>query len=90
MIYNVRISDGYIEAVCSTLGNENDGNISEEEYAVIVNAVLNKPSAEEGFDYRLKTDLSWEPYVLPAADEDGSEEANIEDLEAALAELGVC
>lgn len=79
------ITDGYLVAV----GNGSGGTeITAEEYAELLNIIHNKPSAESGFDYRLKADLSWELYELPPMPID-DEEATTEDYEAALAELGV-
>lgn len=39
--------------------------ITEQEYAEILTTIRNKPTAREGYDYRLKTDLTWEEYALP-------------------------
>jgi len=57
---NKIVIDGYIVAV-STGGEE----ITEQEYAEILSAIRSKPTAREGYDYRLKTDLTWEEYKLP-------------------------
>ena len=49
-----------------SIGTGNGGEeITEQEYAEILAAIRNKPTAREGFDYRLKTDLTWEEYKLP-------------------------
>ena len=57
------------------IGTGNSGTeITEQEYAEILSVIRNKPTARDGFDYRLKTDLTWEEYELPPlpnpADED--------------------
>lgn len=62
--------------------------ISEDEYNRILAAIKNKPTAPEGFDYRLRQDLAWELYELPEMEEI-PEEATEGDYIAALAELGV-
>ena len=65
------IDSGYIISV----GTGNGGTeISEQEYAEILAIIRNKPTPRDGYDYRLKTDLTWEEYELPPmpdpADED--------------------
>lgn len=62
MRYYKIIIDGYLVAV----GTGNGGaEITEAEYAELLNIIRNKPSAESGFDYRLKADLTLEKYELP-------------------------
>ena len=39
--------------------------ISDEEYKEILLTIKNKPIAPDGYDYRLRTDLTWEMYELP-------------------------
>ena len=39
--------------------------ITEQEYAEVLAVIRNKPTARDGYDYRLKTDLTWEEYALP-------------------------
>lgn len=56
------VDNGFI----SMIGSGNSGvEITESEYAEILATIRNKPSARDGFDYRLKTDLTWEEYELP-------------------------
>ena len=43
----------------------NGTTISNAEYDSILQTIQNKPSADDGYDYRLKTDLTWERYELP-------------------------
>ena len=78
------IRDGYIVCINHDFGTE----ITEAEYAAIVSVVNNKPSAEIGYDYRLKVDLTWELVELPPVPED-DEEITLEDALAKLRELGV-
>ena len=56
------IDGGYIISIGTGNGGE---EITEQEYAEILTVIRNKPTAREGFDYRLKTDLTWEEYELP-------------------------
>ena len=85
MRYYKMIIDSYLVAI----GNGSGGTeITADEYAELLNKIRTKPVASEGYDYRLKADLTWELYELPiitAEDED----ANEADYIAALAELGV-
>ena len=53
------VKDEYILAV-SVDGNE----ITTEEYNAILNAVEHKPTAPEGYGYRLKTNLEWELFKI--------------------------
>lgn len=62
--------------------------ITEEEYTDILNMIHNKPTAPDGYGYRLTDDLKWELYELSPEDHE-DEEATAEDYQAALAELGV-
>lgn len=59
--YNITNS-GYIISI----GTGNGGTeIAESEYAEILAVIRDKPTARDGYDYRLKTDLTWEEYKLP-------------------------
>ena len=85
MRYYKMIIDGYLVAVGSGSGGT---EITADEYAELLNIIRTKPVASQGYDYRLKADLTWELYEMPiilAEDED----ANEADYKAALAELGV-
>lgn len=56
------IDSGYIISI----GTGNGGTeITEPEYAEILAVIRNKPTPRDGYDYRLKTDLTWEEYALP-------------------------
>lgn len=65
-MYQKYVENGYIVSIVKGVSN---GNISEEEYNTILDAIRNKPTAAEGFDYRLKSDLSLELYELPIVEE---------------------
>lgn len=85
MRYYKIIENGYIPAIGTGPGGE---EISAEEYNSIMALIQSKPAAEDGYDYKLKKDLTWELYELPPVEE-VDEEATAEDYIAALVELGV-
>ena len=61
MRYYKIVDSGYIISI----GTGNSGmEITESEYAEILTTIRNKPTARDGFDYRLKTDLTLEEYKL--------------------------
>lgn len=62
----------FIDGSCITAIGAGGGGeeITAEEYQAIMDTIQNKPTPPAGFDYRLKTDLTWEQYELPAADPD--------------------
>ena len=62
--------------------------ITEAEYDQILSMLRNRPTAPDGYGYRLTADLVWELYELPP-EEETDEEATAEDYEAALGEMGV-
>ena len=79
------VVDGYIELVGT---GDSDVEISTEEYETILAVISAKPAPLPGYDYRLRTDLTWELHeVPPVAEEDM--EATEEDYISALEELGV-
>lgn len=82
--YFKNIENGYIGAIGTGSGGE---EITQEEYENILSVIRNRPTPETGYDYRLKTDLTWETVELPAV-EDDAETTEADYLEA-LAELGV-
>lgn len=81
------IENGYIVYLVSGVTN---GNITDEEYNAILAVIRAKPTPpQEGYDYRLREDLTWELYELPPAPPPEEEEATVEDYKRALIELGV-
>ena len=72
MRYYKIISDGYIFAV--GVGNGYI-EITETEYNEILTAIDNMPIAQQGCDYKLKEDLTWELCEIP---EEEYQEAVIE------------
>ena len=62
MRYYKTTDNGYVLSI----GTGNGGTeIAESEYSEILATIRNKPTAREGYGYRLKTDLTWEEYKLP-------------------------
>ena len=70
MIYCKVITDNYIEAICTQDVGKPQNEVTEAEYNTILDLIRNKPTAESGFDYRLREDLEWEMYELPPMPED--------------------
>ena len=79
------IEDGYITLVGTGGG---DGEITREEYETILSVIHNRPTAQPGYTYKLRTDLTWQLCEMPVVEIE--EEATEEDYLAALEELGVC
>jgi hypothetical protein len=75
MRYYKLVEDGYIIAIGTGAGGE---EITKEEYDEIMSIIRNKPTAESGYDYKLKEDLTWElvevPEVEPTDDEISGDE----------------
>ena len=62
MRYYKTIDGGHLISV----GTGNGGTeITEQEYAEILAVIRDKPTPRDGYDYRLKTELTWEEYALP-------------------------
>ena len=75
MRYFKRISGGYLLAVGTGSGGT---EITEAEYNQILAVIRAKPASTGNTDYRLKVDLTWEPYTIeyvPAADFDAASAA---------------
>lgn len=69
------IENGYLIAIGKGAGGV---EITKEKYDEILSLVQNKPTADAGYDYWLKEDLTWEmvevPVVEPTDDEISGEE----------------
>ncbi len=61
------IIDGYIQAIGE---GTSDSPITAEEYGIILEAIRSRPTPPDGYDYRLREDLSWVQYELPPEDPD--------------------
>ena len=57
MKYFKNIENGYIVSVSTAHGQT---EITQEEYENILQVIKVIPQAEDGFEYRLKEDLTWE------------------------------
>ena len=85
-MYQKNTENGYIVSIVKGVSV---GNITEAEYQAIMDVIRNKPTAEQGYDYRLLEDLTWELVQLPEPEPEADEEATEADYLASLAELGV-
>lgn len=65
--YYKNFDGGYISAIGTGVGGE---EITKEEYENILSVIRNRPTPEAGYDYRLKTDLTWELVALPPEEDD--------------------
>lgn len=61
-MYGKYESNGYIIGVGTGSGGD---EITEDEYNEILDKINNRPTAPEGFTYRLTTALEWELVELP-------------------------
>ena len=82
MRYYKIIDGNYITAIGTGAGGE---EITESEYNEIMSVIHSKP-VREGYDYKLKTDLTWEEYPVepPEPDEDMTADEIEEALEGLL------
>lgn len=76
------VDNGYIWGIGTGFGGI---GISPEEYQHIHEIVRNRPTPPEGYDYRLRDNLTWEEYQLPIID---PAEEEISDEEALAIILG--
>ena len=71
-----KIVDGeYLKAIGTGCGGE---EITETEYNEILSVIQTKPN--DGYGYRLKTDLTWEQYELPIEEDPELTEAEALDI----------
>lgn len=82
-MYYKLTKDGYI-AVIGT--GEGGTPITEEEYENILDVLQNRPTAEDGYAYRLREDLTWELVEVPVVDPD-DEEVSGEELLTMIEEV---
>lgn len=87
MNYCLIISDGYINGFCQS-EDAVLNPISEEEFNRIKSIHSERPTAQDGYTYKLKADtLEWELVELPPVETD--DEATESDYIDALQDLGV-
>lgn len=84
-MYQQNVENGYIVSLAKGVHN---GNITEEEYNAILEVINNKPIPPEGHACRLREDMTWELYELPAPEPE-DEDATEEDYKSALNTPGV-
>lgn len=65
-MYWKQIINGHVTAIGTGKGSE---EITETKYNEILSILRSRPTAPEGFAYRLTADLQWELYELPIAEE---------------------
>lgn len=65
--YYKNIDGEYLTSISTGSGAE---EITQEEYEHILSVVRNRPIPEAGYDYKLRTDLTWELVALPPEPED--------------------
>lgn len=80
--YYKLIEGAYIIAIGTGLDGE---EITKEEYDAILDLIIARPVPDAGYDYILKTDMTWELVEVPVVEE---EEQEISDSEALNIILG--
>lgn len=75
--YYKNIDGDFITGIGTGLG---DVAITQEEYETILAIVRNRPTPEAGYDYRLKTDLTWELVEAPETMDDEISDAEALDI----------
>ena len=83
MRYYKILQDDYILSVGKGAGGE---DLTESEYTQILDSIRNKPTAPDGYGYRLKSDLTWELLELSVTPEDA--DPDLTDSEALAIILG--
>ena len=66
MRYYIQKDEDYIYGIGT---GESGEEITETEYNELLTIIRNRP-VREGYGYKLKTDLTWEEYVLPPQPDD--------------------
>jgi hypothetical protein len=79
--YYKNIENGYITAISTGSGGV---EITQEEYDEIIRMIQSRPITEAGYDYKLRTDLTWELVERPV-----DEDPDISTEEAMSIMLGV-
>lgn len=74
-MYGKYINDNYIVGVGTGAGTGSE--ITEDEYNEILDKINNRPTAPEGFTYRLTTALKWELCKLPPTVENNEDSEEV-------------
>lgn len=72
-MFQIYYHEGYITGVGETRGM--DGGVSAEEYGRVLAAIRALPAGGDGYEYRLRADLTVERVTVEADDEIGDAEA---------------
>ena len=83
MRYYKNVIDGYISSLEKRESHASGKEITEAEYNNILSIIRNKPTAPDGYGYRLTDALEWELYEIPVED-DAPEITEAEALEIIL------
>jgi hypothetical protein len=70
--YYKNVEGNYISSISTGTGGE---EITQKEYQSIREIVRKRPTPAEGFDYKLRTDLTWELVEVPTVEAEEGEEA---------------
>jgi hypothetical protein len=65
--YYKNLDGDYITGIGTGLG---DAEITQEEYENILSVIRSRPVPDPGYDYRLRTDLTWELVEAPVVEEE--------------------
>ena len=80
-----KVTDGeYIIAIGT--GKVGGIEISETEYNNIMDVIQSRPT-EEGKDYKLRSDLTWEEYDAPTPVEEPSDDVSLAEVMSAIEEV---
>ena len=79
--YYKNIEGDYLVSIGTGTGGE---EITEEEYENILAVIRNRPTPETGYDYKLRTDLTWELVEAPVVPDEDKEISDAEALNIIL------
>ena len=65
MLYYKNVTDGHLSSVEKRESHASGAEITESEYSEILSMLRNRPTAPDGYGYRLTESLEWELYELP-------------------------
>ena len=74
MRYYKNLVDGYVVSLEKRETPANGAEITENQYNEIMSMLRNRPTAPDGYAYRLTAEMEWELYEISVADENYEEE----------------
>ena len=74
MLYYKNIVDGYITSLEKRETPASGDEITETQYNEIMSMLRNRPTAPNGYAYRLTANMEWELYAIPDDDENNEYE----------------